>query len=71
MVSVPYFTVFGFLTYNFLHVCKLYDTALLNLETLPNFVGDCEGIYRLQWLKFEHFFLSSKETIFIKEFIEI
>lgn len=71
MISVPYFTVFGFLTYNFLHICKLYDTALLNLETSPNFVGGCEGIYRLQWLKFENFFLNSKETIFIKKFIEI
>ena len=40
IVSVPYLTVFGFLTYNSLRILKSFDIVSLTLKASFNIAGD-------------------------------
>ena len=40
IVSVPYLTVFGFLSYNSLRILQSYGIVSLTLKTLPNIIED-------------------------------
>ena len=57
IVSVPYLTVLGFLTYNSLRIIKSHGIASLTLKVhLILLEISHVGIYKFQLLNFEHFF---------------